>query len=305
MPVISVVIPVYNGDKTIAATVSSVLSQSFEELELLVVNDGSQDQTLEIVQAFTDNRLQVLNYSNAGLAASRNRGLSVAAGEFVSFIDADDLWTPDKLADQLQALRQNPQAALAYSWTDCVTDQARFVRHGSHISAEGSVYKQLLLGNFLDSGSNALIRRSAFETTGGFDESLKAAEDWDMFLRLAKTYEFACVPKVQVLYRLSSQSMSANLERQEQESLKVLRRAYELVPELSKGIRNKSLGSFYRYLAYKALEGIPDRQNGLAALRCLGHSLRHDPSQIRPIRLLLSQLTQAWHALQRQPNSAA
>ncbi|NER80576.1 MAG: glycosyltransferase [Leptolyngbya sp. SIO1D8] len=307
MPAVSIVIPVYNGEKTIEATIASVLAQSFEDFELLIINDGSNDSTLEIVNSIADARLQVLSYPNVGLAASRNRGIRAAVGEFISFIDADDLWTPDKLLTQVEALRQNPQAALVYSWTDCVNDRGRVERRGSYITAEGNVYAQLLLGNFLDSGSNALVRREVFETTGGFDESLKAAEDWDMFLRLARSCEFVCVSKVQVLYRLSNQSMSANLDRQEQESLKVLQRAYAACPNLSVSVRHQSLGSFYRYLSFKALEGTPDRKNGFAALRYLGRSVRHHPSQIRPVRLFLSQLAQARHAILRrqhyQPDS--
>src|SRR4028119_812278 len=112
MSLISVIIPVYNGEKTIQETIESVLNQTFTDFELIVINDGSQDATLEIVERIQDSRLKVLSYPNAGQAASRNRGLSHASGEYISFIDADDLWTPDKLEAQLRALQDNPQAAV-------------------------------------------------------------------------------------------------------------------------------------------------------------------------------------------------
>ncbi len=101
MPKISVIIPVYNAEETIKETLESVLSQTFSQFEIIVINDGSQDKTLEIVSRILDPRLKVLSYPNAGVSVSRNRGISQAAGEYVSFLDADDLWTPDKLETQL------------------------------------------------------------------------------------------------------------------------------------------------------------------------------------------------------------
>src|SRR3569832_167033 len=115
MPLVSVIIPVYNGEKTIQYTIESVLKQTCSDFELLVINDGSQDSTLELVSSFQDDRLKVLSYPNAGLAASRNRGIASASGEYLSFIDADDLWTPNKLDSQLKALQENTEAAVAYS----------------------------------------------------------------------------------------------------------------------------------------------------------------------------------------------
>ncbi|MCF3623160.1 glycosyltransferase family 2 protein, partial [Planktothrix agardhii] len=118
MPKISVIIPVYNGEKTIQKTIESVLQQTWQDFELIVINDGSQDATLEILSSIQDPRLRILSYSNAGLASSRNRGITEATGEYISFLDADDLWTPDKLEAQFQALEEHPEAAVAYSWTD-------------------------------------------------------------------------------------------------------------------------------------------------------------------------------------------
>jgi glycosyltransferase involved in cell wall biosynthesis len=117
MPLISVIIPVYNGEKTIKETIEAVLNQTFSDFELIVINDGSQDSTLDIVSSIQEARIKVFSYPNAGQAISRNRGLSHACGEFIAFLDADDLWTPDKLEAQLKALQANPQAGVAYSWT--------------------------------------------------------------------------------------------------------------------------------------------------------------------------------------------
>ncbi|MGC9528715.1 MAG: glycosyltransferase, partial [Limnospira sp.] len=254
MPVISVVIPVYNGEKTIRETVESVLKQTFTDFELLIIDDGSTDSTPAILSSFTDPRLQVLSYPNAGLAASRNRGISGATGQYISFIDADDLWTPDKLEAQLQALTNNPEAAVAYSWVDVIDDSSQWVRPGGHLTVNGNAYPYLLLKNFLENGSNALICKSAIDRTGNFDESLKASEDWDFYLRLAKHYPFVAVQSVQILYRESATSMSSQIIRQKSESLRVIDKAFSDAPESSKHLKKYSVDNMNKYLIFKCLE---------------------------------------------------
>ena len=125
------------------------MKQTFQDLELIVINDGSQDATLEVLSSIQDPRLRILSYSNAGLASSRNRGITEATGEYISFLDADDLWTPDKLEAQLQALQEHPEAAVAYSWTDYIDQSSQFLHSGRHITINGNVYQNLLVNNFL------------------------------------------------------------------------------------------------------------------------------------------------------------
>ncbi|MBD2103619.1 glycosyltransferase [Leptolyngbya sp. FACHB-261] len=287
MPLISVVIPVYNGEKTIQETVDSVLKQTFTDFELLIINDGSQDSTLEILSNIQDPRLKILSYPNAGLAASRNRGTAQATGEFIAFLDADDLWTTDKLEAQLQALQANPQAAVAYSWTDYINDASQFIQAGTHMTRNGSVLGQLLVTNFVENGSNPLIRKQALLEVGDFDESLTAAEDWDMWLRLAKHYEFVGVRKVQILYRRTN-SMSSNVVRQERECLKILNRAFDQAPEAIQQLRKYSYANLYKYLTFKALDGPPGLQRGYAAARCLWHSIQNNPALLQQRRMVLS-----------------
>lgn len=286
MPLISVVIPVYNNESTIQETIESVLTQSFSDLELIVINDGSQDSTLKIVSSILDARLKVYSYPNAGLAATRNRGVSHASGEYISFIDADDLWTPDKLEAQFKALQANPQAAVAYSWTDWIDESGQFLRPGGHISVSGDVYAKLLLRDFVESGSNPLIRAEALAEVGGFDESLPAVEDWDMWLRLAARYEFVCVPSPQILYRVSSSSMSSNVWKMEAGSLRVIERAFAVAPESLQHLKREVLGNRYKYLTFKAVEGTPERKKGLAAVRFLWQMVRYDRSMLLRSQIL-------------------
>jgi glycosyltransferase involved in cell wall biosynthesis len=281
MPLISIIVPVYNGEKTIEETIATALRQTFKDFELIVVNDGSKDTTLEIVSNIQDPRLRIFSYENKGQAASRNRGLAHATGEFIAFLDADDLWTPDKLGFQLMALEENPQAAVAYSWTDLIDESGKFLRRGAHVTVNGDVFARLLLSNFLDNGSNALIRKQALTEVGGFDESLPPAEDWDMWLRLAAHYQFVAVPFPQVLYRVSTNSASSNVLRMESASLKVIERALAQAPEALQRLKPRILANTYKYLTYKALEGYPERQKSLIASRFLWHAIKNDPALLR------------------------
>lgn len=281
MPLISVIIPVYNGEQTIRETIESVLQQTCSDFELLVINDGSQDSTLEIVSSFQDERLKIFSYPNAGLAASRNRGIDRASGDYISFIDADDLWTPNKLESQLKALQENSKAAVAYSWTDYINELGQSLNQGSHMKVNGDVYAKLLLIDFIASGSNPLIRRQALLEVGGFDESLTAAEDWDMWLRLAARYHFACVPSPQVLYRISVNSMSSNVDKQETESLQVIEKAFSQAPNSFAYLKPFSLANLYKSLTLRALERCSGQYGGLIAARYLWYAFKADPSLIR------------------------
>jgi glycosyltransferase involved in cell wall biosynthesis len=286
MSLISVIIPVYNGEKTIKETIESVLNQTVSDFEIVIINDGSQDSTLEVVSRISAPLLKVFSYPNAGVSVSRNRGISQAAGDYVSFLDADDLWTPDKLETQLKALQANPKAAVAYSWTDWIDETGQFLRSGGHITVNGDVYAKLLLRDFVESGSNPLIRRQALTEVGGFDASLNLAADWDMWLRLAARYEFVAVPSSQILYRVSPNSMSSNVWKMEAESLQIIERAFAVAPESLQHLKREVLGSRYKYLTFKSLEGTPERNKGLAAVRFLWQMVRYDRSMLLRSQIL-------------------
>lgn len=287
MPLISIILPVYNGEKTIQRTIESVLNQTFSDFELLIINDGSSDRTLEITTSITDSRIQVFSYLNTGVSATRNRGIALAIGEFISFIDADDLWTADKLDAQLKALQTNPQAAVAYSWTDWIDDSDRPLRPAGRSTASGKVYEKLLQRDFIESGSNVLIRRQALEVVGTFDETLSFAEDWDLWLRLAAQYEFIAVPLAQILYRVSSQSASCNVWQMEFGSLRVIEQAFREAPESLQPLKREVLASRYQYFTLKALEGALERRLGIAAARYFWTAIRHDPSWLKRSKLML------------------
>ena len=278
MPLVSVIVPVYNGEKTILDTIESVKSQTVGDWELIAIDDGSQDTTVDIISGIQDPRIQVFSYPNAGQAASRNRGIKRASGEYISFLDADDLWTADKLELQLKALENNPEAAVAYSWSNCIDESGQFYRRGIHITTNGDVYANLLLIYFLENGSNALIRRHALDDVGGFDESLPPAEDWDFWLRVAARYRFVAVPVPQILYRISANSASTNIWRMERAASQTIERALARGPASLQYLKNPSFGNLYKYLTSKALEGEPKKEHILTAARLLGKAIQYDRS---------------------------
>ncbi|NET60617.1 MAG: glycosyltransferase [Symploca sp. SIO2E6] len=281
MPLISVIIPAYNSEKTILETIESVLQQTFADFELIIINDGSQDATLEVVSGVKDSRLQVFSFPNAGLAASRNRGVARARGEYISFIDADDLWTPDKLELQLHALQANPEAAVAYSWTDCIDETGQFLRSGSHISVSGDVYAQLLVVNFLENGSNVLIRQQALRDIGDSDESIAAGQDRELFLRLAAKYYFVAVPHPQILYRVSAQAISANVAQAGTSRLQVIKRAFTQAPASLQYLKKISIANSCKYHTFRALEGPAAQCQARAAAKFFWCFLKNDPTMFR------------------------
>ncbi|MGQ4649264.1 glycosyltransferase [Lyngbya aestuarii] len=293
MPVISVVVPAYNVEQTILETLQSIQQQTFVDLEIIVINDGSTDRTLELLSTIEDQRLKVFSYENGGLPVARNRGISRSNGQFIAFIDADDLWTPDKLALQLEALQRNPQAGVAYSWTIFIDDEGKFLYAGESLFHEGDVYPQLLVKNFIASGSNILVRRNVIEEVGEFDSQLKSAEDWDYSLRLAARYPFALVPKHQILYRKSSQSMTAKVDVMEKAILIVIDRGFQAAPEDLQFLKNRTLSNTYRFFTKLCLEHISSKDGVVKARQKLQKSIQLYPKSLLKLetqRLLLKLL---------------
>jgi glycosyltransferase involved in cell wall biosynthesis len=290
MSLISVIIPVFNGEQTIKEAIESVLNQTFSDLELIVIDDGSSDSTLNILSRVRDLRLKVFSYANAGVCVSRNRGFSHASGEFISFLDADDLWTLDKLEAQLEALNANPEAAVAYSWVDYMDPTGKFFRDGSHINANGNIYEEILVKNILENGSNPLIRRQALVKVGGFNQRTPLVGDWDMWLRLSVHYHFVAVPRPQVLYRMSSNSASTNVLRMEAEALQLIKEAFKQAPQSMQHLKKRSLSTLYNYLTFKALETPSARKNGLIATRFFGCAIENDWSTLWQWKTMLKAL---------------
>jgi glycosyltransferase involved in cell wall biosynthesis len=274
-PLVSVIIPAYNAEKTIARTLESVLSQTYKHMEVLVINDGSTDRTAEIVESFprNDRRIKILHQPNLGANAARNRGISCSKGEYIAFVDADDVWHEEKIQAQVECFqRSSPSVGLIYSWSIVIDEEDNPLSGIAH-EYQGNVLAELIYSNFVGNGSCPLIRRSCFQNIGDFEANLGAGQDWDMYLRVAKRYEFQVVPKFHIGYRRTMNSISADYKNQERFMAKVVNSFEKEHPNIPKLLFRLSRSRMCFYLASRC----NDQGRYLDSIKYLFRCLVLDP----------------------------
>lgn len=246
----SVVIPAYNAERTICATVKSVLGQTYRPIEVIVVDDGSQDHTSDAVARFTGS-VQLLRGPNSGAAAARNRGIDNAHGEFVAFLDADDLWESDKLARQIAFLNGHPEIGAVQSGARFVDDEMRTLEVQRCVVGGDALADALRFRNLPAFPSALVIRHTCLKDLGGFDTSLVILEDWDMAIRAARHCRLASLAEPLVLYRVHGGNRSRNIDIHITPGLSVLRRLYRQrdLPSSIARDRREIYATFYRMLA--------------------------------------------------------
>lgn len=206
MPKVSVIVPVYDGEKYILETLSSIRAQFFRDFEVIVVDDGSTDATVSLVEG-VDKNINIIRCDRKGVSKARNIGVAAAQGQFIAFLDADDLWNPGKLLSQIGAFERDSEE-LGVVFTEFVAgnivpdyfNNANVGDSGVCHELSGWIYPKLLLTNWALT-SSLMIRRSAFLDAGGFDESLEVGEDWDLLLRLSRHVRFCKLAGEMVFYR--------------------------------------------------------------------------------------------------------
>ncbi len=260
-PLISVIVPAYNAERFLAKTLDSILAQTYPHFEVLVIDDGSTDQTAAIAQAYAqrDPRIHYLKQANGGVAAARNLGIGEAKGVFIAPIDADDIWYPENLERQVQCfLAAGERVGLVYSWSVDI-DEADHLLGGFRASdLEGKVYPTLILHNFLGNASAALIRRSCWEQVGGFDPSFRAqqaqgCEDWDLYLRIAERFEFRVVPAFLVGYRKLRGTMSGDYRQMARSHALVMQAVQTRHPEIPQRLYQLAQTNLYMYFAQQGI----------------------------------------------------
>ncbi|TAZ71129.1 glycosyltransferase family 2 protein (plasmid) [Rhizobium ruizarguesonis] len=232
-PLVSVVIPAFNASRYIERTLRSAGRQTYRNLEIIVVNDGSTDDTAKVVEkmALADPRIRMLSTANRGVAAARNTGIQESTGRFVAFLDADDLWHQAKIEKQVNALnRLSPQWAAIYVLHHIIDHDDEIIRSCRPDVARGYIYARHLTFKYVGNGSALLVRRDVALEIGGFDSSYAAAgiggcEDLDFELRLAALYHIEVIPERLVGYRQYPGNMSSNHLQMGQSALEVIRRS--------------------------------------------------------------------------------
>jgi len=199
-PLVSVIIPVYNGTNYLADAVESVLEQTYENVELVAVDDGSTDGTWELIQSYGDS-LRGIHKENGGVASALNRGLAEADGRYIAWLSHDDLFLPDKLERQVEELEGPTEARACYTDSRVIDSHGATLRDVTAPSLDRAELRRYLFGRMFINGSTMLIDRECFDRLGGFREDLKTTQDAEMWFRILDHWEIGRVPGILGLQR--------------------------------------------------------------------------------------------------------
>lgn len=240
-PTVSVIIPAYNAAEYVARTLESLRAQTFADFEAIVVDDGSQDHTADIVREFAarDSRIRLIQQPNAGVATARNRALAEARGRYLANLDSDDMWRPTFLERTVAALESaGEDAVFAFAQTLWIDEHDRLLPQAPQAPPASVGYRELLIRNPVGNGSAMLMRTAAVREIGGYDADLVRdfgqTEDWQLLLQLSWRGRVVMVAEPLVLYRILPQSSSHAVERSARAALEVIRRCQANGPRLER-----------------------------------------------------------------------
>lgn len=282
-PTASIVIPAYNAAETIADTLTSIFAQDFTDYEIIVVDDGSTDNTLAVLKQFDDPRLRIVQQKNRGLAGAHNTGIHESRGPFVAFCDADDLWVPEKLGRHIEHLQDNPQIGISFAGSRLIDEEGTLVGIDQSPKLTAITCADIFKRNPIGNGSAAVMRREALdefayrpfhetERDWWFDENFRQSDDIEGWLRFATTMDWTIegIPGHLTLYRVNTRGLSANIEKQFETWMQMRTKIAEIVPTIAE--RHAAAAAAYqlRYLARRAVS----MGDGKAALSLTVKALR-------------------------------
>ncbi|MEQ9370973.1 MAG: glycosyltransferase family 2 protein [Coleofasciculus chthonoplastes F3-SA18-01] len=246
MKLVSVIIPVYCVETYILATVKSVLNQTYKHFEVLIVDDGSTDRSIEICQTYKDSRIKIIRQKNLGVSAARNLGIRHSKGEFLAFLDGDDLWLPEKLEKHIEHLENSPHVGISYSRFTFINEAGKSLGISRLSKLKGITPALILCGNPVGNPSCTVIKREVYETLKFyspipepnincfFDQDFRHFEDVELWLRIAiKTkWQIEGIPETLTLYRVNPKGASANVYQQLKGLSMVLDKTSSYAPDL-------------------------------------------------------------------------
>ncbi len=229
-PLVSVIIPAYNKAQLTVKTVESVLAQTYKNLEILVADDGSADDTRLQLERFGD-KIRYLYKENGGACSARNFGLKHSRGEYVAFLDCDDLYLPKKIEASVKYLQSNPQVGFVHTAAYFVDGNDQVLTQYSHPKSRktGWISRELCLRNYI-CNSTVLMRKECFNKAGDFDETIFPPADWDLWLRLSEHYEAGYIDEPLTKYRVTDNYTFKHLERSKADERKVLEKFFARNP---------------------------------------------------------------------------
>jgi len=280
---ISVVMAVYNGTRFLREAIESVLGQNFSDFEFIIVDDGSTDETPEILASYADPRIRVLrNHENLGLAASLNRGIERARGEYLARMDADDISRAQRFARQVGFLEQHPEVILLGTAYEEVDEQGRVVRYGDLPLANNELQTELLLRNRFCHGV-VMMRRKALIRAGGYDEAFEQSQDYDLWLRLAELGEIANLPEYLYAWRRHPGSVGRLHESQQTGRAELAQRRAWRRRSCSLRFHDQATLLAWARAVLRAREVLP-------AVLLLAKAMIRNPFSASPLRLVLGRL---------------
>lgn len=263
----SVIIPTYKVEKYIAAAIESVIAQTYQNFEIIVVDDDSPDRSVEICQQFTDSRIKIVSQKNRGLAGARNTGIRHAQGDYIALLDGDDLWLPEKLEKHFEHLENSPSVGISFSRSAFIDEAGNPLGTYLMPKLKEITPADLLRDNPVGNGSAAVIRREVLEAIKFqdnlygdieyfyFDDVFRQAEDIECWLRIAiqTNWQIEGIPEALTLYRVNSGGLSASLLKQLESLQKVIEKIRSYAPELIAEWENPTKAYQLRYLARSAV----------------------------------------------------
>jgi len=284
MATVDVIVPAFNAAKTLPFALESVFAQTFDDWRILLVDDGSTDNTEQVVAPYMarfGSKIQYIQQENRGLPAARNTAIRASSAEFLALLDADDVWLPCRLAESVKVLRERSRAGLAYGGITSIDSDGRpqetFV--GSTKGTEGHIASSIYMRKIDLPCPTITFRRRSVDEVGTFDETMRATEDRDLWLRIAQRYEVAFVPMVLAYYRVSPGSMTTDPQRMFQAQMQFIEKHYG-TPGCGWRARRIALGQCYRQRA----EALLGRGQKMAALKSSMHALFSFPFDIASVR---------------------
>jgi glycosyltransferase involved in cell wall biosynthesis len=256
-PLVSVVIPCFNAEAFLAETLESVCGQTYRQLEILVVDDGSKDRTAEIAREFSarDPRVRLVQKPNGGLSSARNAGIDHAIGKYISFVDGDDLWVPSKIEKHVAHLEGDETIGVSYSATQFINTAGGNLHRRFPKMRNLSEY-DLFCRNPITTGSTAVFRREIFDHHR-FDETLFGYEDVDCWLRIAfappAKWRFEGIPELLTLYRVHTQSLSNKYDQQHESAVRAWKKSFDYAPEQARRFARLAEAFQLRFYARRAI----------------------------------------------------
>ncbi|MBY5961832.1 glycosyltransferase [Marinobacter nauticus] len=286
-PLVSIITPTFNRADYLPIAVESVLAQTMPEFELIVIDDGSTDNTSEVMERYTsDSRVRYFKQENQGQSIARNRGIEAAKGDYICFLDSDNAWLETKLSKSLQAFKENPEADIVYGDFILIDEHGKEQGVNRMKRYSGRITSHLIHDNFI-SMNTTMTRRRCFEEMGGFDNADRLAEDYGLWLRFSTRYQFLYLPEILGYYRVMENQISSDKDSRLMANEQIIRTFLESFPEaLSRGEARHGMSRFFvRKGRYELSQG-----RYRIALADLGKSLANDPLWSGPWRLAMKTL---------------